>query len=73
MCSCPGEAARTGSLSSYRFPLRRSAAHLYSTTYPTVLAVVLDQLLDNAVRFTAENGVITFADGIKVEKELCIG
>ena len=38
--------------------LRRSVSHLYSTTDATVLAVVLDQLLDNAVRYTAENGVI---------------
>lgn len=41
-----------------RIGLRRSVAHLYSVTDATVLAVVLDQLLDNAVRYTAENGVI---------------
>lgn len=38
--------------------LRRSVSHLYSVTDATVLAVVLDRLLDNAVRYTAENGVI---------------
>ena len=41
-----------------RIGLRRSVAHLYSVTDATVLALVLDQLLDNAVRYTAENGVI---------------
>lgn len=44
--------------STKKIGLRRSAAHLYSTTDATVLAVVLDQLLDNAVRYTAENGVV---------------
>lgn len=43
---------------SKRIGLRRTVSRLYSVTDPTVLAAVLDQLLDNALRYTDEGGVI---------------
>lgn len=49
---------RSDELKARKIGLRRSAAKLRVTSDPVLLAAVLDELLDNAIRHTPENGTI---------------